>query len=86
MSIFYRILVGLLIASVGAFMVVRTRSIIDLFGTSTWAEMHMGGGGTNLFYKVIGVVVCFVGFMVATNLWNTFLQATIGSLFGLGRT
>jgi hypothetical protein len=39
------------------------------------------GGGTNLFYKLLGVVFCLIGFLVMTNLWTAFLQATLGSLF-----
>lgn len=65
----------------GAFFVIRTRSIIDFFGSVDFAERYLGGGGTNLFYKLLGIVICLLGFLVATNLWNAFLQATLGSLF-----
>lgn len=82
MSFILRLVIGLAIVAVGAFFVIRTRSILEFFGTIDWAEIHIGGGGSNLMYKLIGLVACFVGFMVATNLWNAFLQATIGSLFG----
>lgn len=86
MGIFLRILIGLGVAGVGAFLVIRTRKMLEWFGQIEWADAHMGGGGSNLMYKLIGIFLCFIGFMVATNLWNEFLQATLGSLFGFTNT
>jgi len=84
MSIVFRIILGLGIVGLGAFMVIRTRVIIDLFGMVDWAEAKLGGGGTNLFYKLLGILFCIIGFIVATDMWNAFLQATIGSLLPKG--
>jgi hypothetical protein len=81
MGFILRVLLGLVIVAVGAFFVIRTRSIVDFFGGVDFAERYLGGGGTNLFYKLLGIVFCLLGFLVATNLWNAFLQATLGSLF-----
>ena len=78
MSIFLRILLGIAIAGVGGFMVIKTRTIIDLFGTVYWAEAKLGGGGTNLFYKLIGIGIILIGFVVATNLWNSLLGFLLG--------
>lgn len=80
MGIFFRILIGLAIAAGGAFIVIKTRMIMDFFGPISWAEQKLGGGGSALLYKVIGLIFCFVGFMVATDLWEAFLQATLGSM------
>ena len=79
MGIFLRILIGLAIATGGAFFVIKTRTIYDMVGPINWAEQKLGGGGSILMYKIIGLIFCFVGFMVATDLWNVFLQATIRS-------
>ena len=81
MGLILRVLLGLVIVVVGAFFVIRTRTIVDFFGSVDFAERYLGGGGTNLFYKLLGIVFCLVGFLVATNLWSAFLQATLGSLF-----
>ena len=86
MGLFLRILIGLVLVAAGIFMVIKTRMLMGFFGTIDWAEQKLGGGGSNLLYKLIGILVCFIGFMVATNLWNAFLQATLGSLFGFNRS
>lgn len=80
MSLFLRIILGLAIAAGGAFFVIRTRTMLEWFGSIPWADEKLGGGGTVLVYKTMGLIFCFVGFMVATDLWNAFLQATLGSL------
>lgn len=81
MSGFLRVLVGLGITTVGAFIVIRTRAFADFFGSIEWAEAKLGGGGTYLLYKVIGIIAAFIGIIVATNLWDWFLEVTLGSLF-----
>lgn len=80
MNIFLRIIIGLLVAGVGTYMVIRTETILSFFGTVDWAEQKLGGGGSRLFYKLLGIVILFVGFMVATNLWDAFLASTLGSV------
>ncbi|MSR85522.1 hypothetical protein EXS71_03770 [Candidatus Uhrbacteria bacterium] len=81
MAIFLRILLGIAIAFVGFLMVLRTAFFIEYVGTIYWAEVKFGSGGTNLFYKLLGTLVMMLGFMVATNLWEALLGATLGSLF-----
>jgi hypothetical protein len=77
-----RILIGLVLVAIGFLFVWKTRKIIETFGTSDWAETKIGGGGTSLLYKGIGLLVIFIGFMWATDLWNAFLEATLGPIFG----
>lgn len=84
MSIFWRVFIGILLTGAGAFMVIKTETMLGWFGTVDWAEQKLGGGGTRLFYKLLGILVCFIGFMVATNLWNAFLEATLGSILPKG--
>lgn len=77
------IFIGALLAIAGFLIVWKTRKLIEAFGYSTWAETKLGGGGTMLLYKSIGILIIFIGFMWATNLWTAFLDATLGSLFNL---
>ena len=80
MGFIIRLVIGLGIAALGSIMVIKTHLVIDFFGSVDWAEQKLGGGGTNLFYKGLGLLIVFVGFLVATNMWDNFLQATLGSL------
>lgn len=76
-----RFIIGIAIAAAGSYFVIRTRSILNFFGPIDWAERKLGGGGSYLLYKVIGIIVAIVGIIVAVNLWDWFLQVTLGSLF-----
>ena len=78
-----RIIIGLVIAAFGAVLVIKTFWFYEFFGSMDWAEKYLGGGGSRLAYKLIGILISFIGFMVATNLWNAFLNATLGSIFHL---
>jgi hypothetical protein len=84
MNIFLRILIGLGITAIGAVFVIMTRKVMDIFGPIGWAERKLGGGGSVLMYKVIGLAVCFIGIIIAADLWNAFLQATLGSILPKG--
>ncbi|MCC7357752.1 hypothetical protein IT408_04605 [Candidatus Uhrbacteria bacterium] len=75
-----RILIGLLLVIIGFIIVWKTRRFIETFGSIPWADAKLGGGGTSLMYKFIGIVMIFLGFLWATNLWNSFLEATLGSI------
>jgi hypothetical protein len=80
MNTFLRIVLGLGITGIGSFIVIKTRSFMDFFGYIDWAEQKLGGGGTVLVYKTLGILFCFIGFVVATDLWDEFLRATLGAL------
>jgi len=81
MGIFFRIILGLAIAAGGAFMTIRTRKILDFFGPIGWVEQKLGFGASILAYKILGIVFSLIGFIVATDMWDAFLQATLGGLF-----
>lgn len=76
-----RIIIGIVVLAMGVGITWKTRAIVGFFGHIEWAERKIGGGGTYLIYKTIGLLLCFAGMLVATNLWEAFLQATIGAIF-----
>lgn len=81
MSLLMRIILGIVITLIGAAMVYRTDLMLNWFGYSSWAESKLGGGGSRLMYKVIGVLACFVGIMFATDLFDRIIGSFIASLF-----
>lgn len=77
-----RIILGLLGAGVGFLLVWKSNWFNDNFGSiSSWADEHLGG--TRAVYKLLGVLIIFIGFLAATNLHVSFFRALFGGLFGL---
>lgn len=77
-----RIIWGLVGVALGALMVIKTEWLVENFGTSSWAEEHLGtSGGTRLMYKFIGLIIIFLAMMFATGLLGGFVMGTIGKLF-----
>lgn len=73
---------GVLTALAGVGLVLKTEWIIQNFGTSSWAEAKMGtSGGSRMLYKLIGLALIFVGFLLITNLFQGFLLGTVGKIF-----
>ena len=73
--------VGIILVLVGAGMVMKTEWLIENFGTNAWAEEKLGyNGGSRLLYKIIGIVLIFVGFLLITNLFEGFLVGTVGKV------
>lgn len=74
---------ALIAVIVGAFIVIKTEWIISSFGTSSWAEEHMGtSGGTRMLYKLIGVCVIILAFMGVTGMLGDVLLSVFGRMFG----
>jgi hypothetical protein len=83
MSFVLQILIGVAIAAIGTFFVIKTPIILDFFGGVEWAERHLGG--SRLFYKLLGIVFILLGLIVATDMWNSLLNSTLGSIFPSGK-
>ncbi len=79
-AFFLRILWGLLIALFGLSLTLRTHWYIDFLGPLDWLEYKLGPGGTRLAYKLLGTVMVLIGFLVMTNLWSAFLNASLGAV------
>lgn len=74
--------IGIMAIALGVVLIVKTEWFINNLGHNAWAEEKLGSnGGTRLMYKGIGLIIIFIGFMVVTNLWGGFLDATIVKIF-----
>ncbi|NBX49672.1 hypothetical protein EBT25_06950 [bacterium] len=76
-----RILIGFAIGVAGFFMVWKTDFFYGLLGSVPWADRTFGGGGTRLFYKLLGTTIIIVGVMVMTNSFEIIVGGFIRSLF-----
>lgn len=74
-----RILIGFLIAVLGFSMVWKTEFFINTIGLIEWAELHLGG--SRMFYKLLGIVIILLGFLVITNLFDLVIGGFISSVF-----
>ncbi len=74
--------IGAFAIAAGVAMIIKTEWLIQNFGTSAWAEEKLGtSGGSRIFYKLIGLVIVLIGFLLVTNLFEGFLLGTIGRIF-----
>ncbi|MBI4437537.1 hypothetical protein HY631_01150 [Candidatus Uhrbacteria bacterium] len=75
MSPLFRIPLGLIIMVVGFLIVKKTEVFFSWFGEIPFAEKTFGTGGSRFFYKLIGVLVVFIGIAVATNVISDILTS-----------
>lgn len=80
---FMKYFFGILIMVLGVFMVLKTPWFISNFGTSAWAENKLGGGGTRLMYKILGVVFVFGALMGMTGMLGRMILGIFGRYFGM---
>ena len=79
----WRILLGIFLVAVGSVMVIKSEALYNFFGPVQWAENKLGSdGGSRLFYKLIGMAIIFLGFIVATGIWFDILNG-LASMVGL---
>jgi hypothetical protein len=75
----WRILLGIFLVAIGSVMVIKSEAIYNFFGPVQWAENKLGAdGGSRLFYKLIGIAIILLGFIVATGLWFDILNGLAG--------
>lgn len=77
------IIIGLLIVGFGSLLIIKTEWFIQIVGRVDWAEKWLGvEGGTRLYFKLLGILFCFIGFLTMTGLIKPMVLNMFGSLFG----
>lgn len=78
-------IVALLAILFGTLIIIKTEWIVENFGSSGWAEEHMGtSGGTRMLYKLVGLAIIVLALMGATGLLGRVIIGVFGRLFGMG--
>lgn len=78
-----RYLWAILGVAIGAFIVVKSEWFYQNFGTVNWAEQHLGAeGGSRLFYKLVGLAIILLSFLLVSGLLESIFWSIFGRLFG----
>lgn len=80
------ILLGLIITIVGALIVIKSEAMLNAFGRIGFFEQHLGTeGGSRLGYKLVGMIITFIGILVMTNMIGGFLEWILSPLLKYSR-
>lgn len=77
-----RIIGGLIGIAIGVFIIWKTFPLVNMFGKISWAEQHLGSGGTYTLYKLVGLLVVFFSAMHLFGL-SDILVYPFRSVFGI---
>lgn len=76
-----KILGGLILVAVGTLIIVYTEWLLKNFGRISWFEKKLGSsGGSRLGYKLVGLIVIFIGLLAMTGLISGFLKFLVSPL------
>jgi len=77
-----RVLWGFIISAIGILITMKAEWLYQTMGPVPFAESRLGAeGGSRLWYKLIGIVVTIIGFLMITNLLGNIVLAIFGPLF-----
>jgi len=72
---------GIIFILIAPWLIIKTEWFLQNFGRIPWAEKHLGTeGGTRLFYKLIGILLIFVGLLMLFNMFNGIVYWVLGPL------
>lgn len=77
----WRIIIGMIVVGIGFSVVAKTDFYLEFLGRSEFAEAKLGPGMTRTFYKLLGVLICFMGILIATNVIQGIILGVFGPLF-----
>jgi len=79
-------LLGLAILAAGVFIVIKTEAMLNSFGRIEFFERYLGTeGGSRLGYKLVGLVIIFIGFLIMTGMISGFMEWLLGPLLRMSR-
>lgn len=77
-----RVLGGLVLVGLGVIFVLKTEWFMQNIGPIDFFEEKLASsGGSRLGYKLVGLLLIFIGFLMMTGMIGGFMMGTIGRLF-----
>jgi hypothetical protein len=66
--------IGLAMVGAGVLGVKFTFQIVNMTGSQDWLERYTGSGSTYGVYKIVSVLLIFIGLLVATGFGDNFMN------------
>ncbi len=77
---------GILMLAAGIFLVIKTEWFLNNFGSIAWFDANLGSeGGSRLGYKLVGIVLIFLGVIMATGSGDNFMAWLLAPLMKYNR-
>jgi hypothetical protein len=77
-------LIGFIIIIIGFFIVWKTNWFLDMTGRIAFMEDHLQAyGGTQFFYKLLGVFIIFCAFLYMTGILQSIVVGILDPLVGI---
>lgn len=78
---FLRIFIGIILCALGFGITKKPQTALDFIGPINFAERAFSGGSMT-FYKLFGIILILVGFLIITNLLETVFGGLVNFFFG----
>lgn len=80
------IIIGIIMIGLGGLIVIKSEAILNAFGRIGFFERYLGTeGGSRLGYKLVGILVVFIGMLVMTNMIGGFINWVFSPLLKYNR-
>jgi len=72
--------------AIGITIVIKSEWMLNNFGSIAFFEEHLGSsGGSRLGYKLVGMLLFFIGLLIATNMIGGFMRWLLAPLLKYGQ-
>ena len=76
------VILGIIFCLIGTFITFKSEWIFREFGRTEFAEKYFAlEGGSRFFYKLIGIIIIFVGFLIIGGIHFTVLNWIANTFF-----
>ena len=82
-----QVIIGIIMMAAGGFMAIKSEVMLDFFGRIEFFEDKLASsGGSRLGYKMVGLIVFFLGMLTATGLIMGFLEFVLAPVLKYSNT